>query len=85
MLTRQLQIEQKIDTMYPRQDPTKMLAEKNAAATSQEEPSMPTSEAIILLLSVIGVLLLVGALMVRPSPLFRPVSGRPCAPPPTGR
>ncbi|OIW28081.1 farnesyl-diphosphate farnesyl transferase [Coniochaeta ligniaria NRRL 30616] len=55
-------IEQKIDTMYPRQDPKKIGAAANAP---QQEPGMDTKEAVFLMLAVVGVLLLVGGLMVR--------------------
>jgi hypothetical protein len=62
LLTRS-QIEQKIDTMYPRQDPKKILAAQNQGE-QEREPGMDPKEGIFLLLAVLGVLLLVGGLMV---------------------
>lgn len=63
-LLTQSQIEQKIDTMYPRQDPKKLLAEKKEAP-KQGESSMSASETLFLFLAVVAVLLFVGGLMVR--------------------
>lgn len=60
-------IEQKIDTMYPRQDPKKI---GEAKGTPQQEPGMDTKEAVFLMLSVVAVLLLVGGLMIGSAWLF---------------
>lgn len=56
------QIEQFIESIFPTQDIKKLEAEKNATRTPT--PSMETSEAVFLILAVLGVLLLIGGLMV---------------------
>jgi len=62
------QIEQFIETMYPKQDPIKLRNEVNAKMTNV--PSMEFSETLILTGLVIASILIVGGLMVRDPSIF---------------
>ena len=65
-----MQVEQFIESIFPTQDIKKLEAEKKL--TDRQEPGMDTSEAVFLIVAVVGVLLLIGGLMVCfCSPLLR--------------
>lgn len=61
-LTNPLQIEQFIETLFPRQDPKKLALENNQR--QNKEPTMDPGEAVVLFGVVIASLLCISGLMV---------------------